>query len=121
MDRPAILIHLARPRVALGARARMALHARSLLPAQPFNQDAWMAPTRPSAAWWPERARGDERHESRALFASLSEADRATSFSHPEYGSISSRLADSPDGGPPQIHHLKHFEEIAGTVGRWGW
>ena len=48
----------------------------------------------------------------RALFASLSPADRATPFSHPEYGALTVDWVIHQMAGH-QIHHLKQLEAIA--------
>lgn len=47
-----------------------------------------------------------------ALFASLSEADRGTMLSHPEYGSLTVDWIIHQMAGH-QIHHLKQLEAIA--------
>ena len=47
-----------------------------------------------------------------ALFASLSDADRAVSLSHPEYGSLTVDWIIHQMAGH-QIHHLKQLEAIA--------
>jgi hypothetical protein len=48
-----------------------------------------------------------------ALFASLSEADRAITLSHPDYGSLTVDWIIHQMAGH-QIHHLKQLEQIAG-------
>jgi hypothetical protein len=47
-----------------------------------------------------------------ALFASLSDADRATTLTHPEYGSLTVDWIIHQIAGH-QIHHLKQLEAIA--------
>src|SRR5690348_8773653 len=82
-----ILVHLAQTELAFGARARMALATPGYV-AQAFDQDRWMA--RESALGGREAADALVACDAmnRALFAALSPADRATPFSHPEYGAL---------------------------------
>jgi hypothetical protein len=106
-----ILTHLAQSEIALGYRARMAL-TMSGYTAQSFDQDRWMA-----------RESGTSGHDALdaflgtaamniALFASLSEADRAITLAHPEYGSLTVDWIIHQMAGH-QIHHLKQLEAIA--------
>jgi len=48
-----------------------------------------------------------------SFFATLSDADRAVPFSHPEYGSLTVDWIIHQMAGH-QIHHLKQLEQIAG-------
>jgi hypothetical protein len=48
----------------------------------------------------------------RAFFESLSAADRATPFSHPEYGALTIDWLIHQIAGHG-IHHLKQLDEIA--------
>src|SRR5438270_5226296 len=82
-----ILTHLAQTEMALGTRARMAL-ATPGYTAQSFDQDQWIA--RESALGGREAAAGlgAINAMNRALFGSLSAADRATPLLHPEYGAL---------------------------------
>ena len=50
----------------------------------------------------------------RALFEALSPSDRATTLSHPEYGSLTVDWIVHQMAGH-QIHHLKQLEQIART------
>lgn len=113
-----ILIHLAQTELALGTRARMALATPSYV-AQAFEQDVWM-----------EQEAGGAGTEggvtgrvaldallglsamNRAFFESLSAADRATPFSHPEYGALTIDWLIHQIAGHG-IHHLKQLDEIA--------
>src|SRR5476649_1295464 len=108
-----LLTHLAQTEIALGYRARMTLMSPGYA-AQSFDQDAWMT-----------RESGTSGHDALdaflglaamniALFASLSDADRAISLSHPEYGSLTVDWIIHQMAGH-QIHHLKQLEQIAGT------
>ena len=111
-DARQILTHLAQSEIALGYRARMALTSPGYA-AQSFDQDAWMT----------LEAGGLTGHDALdaflgtaamniALFASLSDADRARSLSHPEYGSLTVDWIIHQMAGH-QIHHLKQLEAIA--------
>jgi len=110
-DARQILIHLAQSEMAFGYRVRMALASPGYA-AQSFDQDKWMV------------------HESRtgghdaldaflgmaalniALFASLSDTDRSTTLSHPDYGALSVDWIIHQTAGH-QIHHLQQLETIA--------
>ena len=129
------LIHLAQSEIALGYRARMTLTSPGYL-AQSFDQDQWMSIEAggsvgsgvSSGSGLPAEARsakvgGCSGHEALdaflglaamniALFASLSDADRAVTLSHPEYGSLTVDWIIHQMAGH-QIHHLGQLEAIA--------
>ena len=107
-----ILIHLAQTEMALGARARMAL-CTSPYTSQPFDQNAWMLRDAATGGADALNALVAMSVMNRALFASLSAADRETPFTHPEYGSISVDWLIHQMAGH-QIHHLRQLEQIAG-------
>jgi DinB family protein len=106
-----ILIHLAQTEMALGARARMAL-CTTPYTSQAFDQNAWIARDTAISGADALNALVAMSVMNRALFASLSAADRATPFTHPEYGSISVDWLIHQMAGH-QIHHLKQLEVIA--------
>jgi len=119
-DARQILTHLAQSEIALGYRARMALTAPGYT-AQSFDQDRWMAIE--AAEGGSGGSVGLSGHDALdaflglaamniALFASLSEADRALTLSHPEYGSLTVDWIIHQMAGH-QIHHLKQLEVIA--------
>lgn len=137
-DARQILIHLAQSEVALGYRARMTLTSPGYL-AQSFDQDKWMSIEAGGAgrsgesresrgSGLPAEARsakvgGCSGHDALdaflglasmniALFASLSDADRAIALSHPEYGTLTIDWIIHQMAGH-QIHHLKQLDEIA--------
>jgi DNA-binding winged helix-turn-helix (wHTH) protein len=110
-----ILIHLAQTEIGLGHRARMALTNRDYT-AQPFDQDAWVARETMLSGAAALEALVSLHAMNQALFASLSPAERATPFLHPDYGPLTvdwivqllaSHLA----------HHVTQFEQIAGSRG----
>jgi uncharacterized damage-inducible protein DinB len=107
-----ILIHLAQTELALGNRARMALATPAYV-AQAFDQDVWMA--RESALGGREALEAFTALSAMncAFFQTLSPPDRATPFSHPEYGALTIDWLIHQMAGH-QIHHLKQLE----TIGR---
>ena len=108
-----ILIHLAHTEMALGTRARMALCSSSYA-AQGFDQNQWIARDGSISGVDALNALLAMSTMNRALFQSLSDAERATSFTHPEYGAISVDWLIHQMAGH-QIHHLRQLERIAGT------
>ena len=106
-----ILLHLAQTEMALGNRARMAL-ATPNYAAQRFDQDSWV--DREARLAGPEAldAFAALSRMNAALFEGLSQADRETSMSHPEYGSITVDWIIHLLPGH-QIHHLAQLETIA--------
>jgi hypothetical protein len=120
-DARQILTHLAQSEIALGYRARMALTSPGYV-SQSFDQDRWMS-IEARASGGPGEPGKLSGHDALdaflgiaamniALFASLSEADRAISLSHPEYGSLTVDWIIHQMAGH-QIHHLKQLEAIA--------
>jgi hypothetical protein len=107
-----ILTHLAQSEIALGYRARMALTTPGY-PAQSFDQDAWMACESATTGHDALDAFLGTAAMNIALFASLSEADRAIALVHPEYGPLTVDWIIHQMAGH-QIHHLKQLEQIAG-------
>ena len=105
-----ILIHLAQTELALGNRARMAL-STSPYTAQAMNQDQWM--TRDEALSGREAidAFAAIAAMNRSMFQALSAADRATPFTHPEYGELTIDWLIHQMAGH-QIHHLQQLERI---------
>lgn len=110
-----ILIHLVQTELALGNRARMAL-ATPNYAAQSFDQDRWMA----MESGGPRGSSGSEAAAAlvamnamnRALFGSLSAAERGAPFSHPEYGALTVDWLIHQMAGHV-LHHLVQIEQIA--------
>jgi uncharacterized damage-inducible protein DinB len=106
-----ILIHLAQAELALGTRARMALSTPNYA-AQNFDQDQWIAKE--------QKLSGKDALDAflalvtmnREFFGALSAADRATTLSHPEYGTLTVDWILNQLAGH-QIHHLGQLEQIA--------
>ncbi len=105
-----VLVHLMQTELALGTRARMALSTPHYA-AQSFDQDLWM--TRD------QRLSGREAaatlvalmRMNLSLFASLSDGDRQTALTHPEYGSLTVDWIIHQMAGH-HIHHLKQLETL---------
>jgi hypothetical protein len=106
-----ILTHLAQTELALGTRARMALSTPGYA-AQAFDQDTWMARESGLDGRAALEAFRALAAMNAALFASLSDADRAATLSHPEYGSLTVDWIIHQMAGH-HIHHLKQLEVIA--------
>src|SRR4029453_16611864 len=84
-----ILVHLAQTEIALGYRARMAL-TTARYDAQAFSQDQWMEIESEAPGGQAALAGLIAMNAlNRALFESLTPAQRSTPFSHPEYGALS--------------------------------
>ena len=107
-----ILTHLAQSEIALGYRARMALTTPGYA-SQSFDQDQWMACESSTGGHDALDAFLGTAAMNIALFASLSEADRAIALSHPDYGSLTVDWIIHQMAGH-QIHHLKQLDTIAG-------
>ncbi len=123
-DARQILTHLAQSEIALGYRARMTLTSPGYT-AQSFDQDVWMSVEAGGSggAGRSGGASGLSGAEALdaflglaamniALFASLSDADRAVALAHPEYGSLTVDWIIHQMAGH-QAHHLTQIEAIA--------
>jgi DinB superfamily len=105
-----VLLHLAQSELAFGTRVRMALSTPGYT-AQPFDQDAWMARESGTSG-------ADALHAFAALgalnlglYAALSDADRQTQLSHPEYGAMTVDWIIYQQSGH-QRHHLRQLEHL---------
>ena len=105
-----ILMHLAQSELALGTRARMALSTPNYT-AQPFDQDLWMQREPALSGRDALEAFVVVARMNTALFGSLSAADRATPFSHPEYGALTVDWVIHQMAGH-QLHHLRQLEQL---------
>ena len=111
-DARQILTHLAQSEVALGYRARMALTTPGYA-AQSFDQDAWMARESATTGHDALDAFLGTAAMNIALFASLSDADRATLALPSRVRLLTVDWIIHQMAGH-QIHHLKQLEVIAG-------
>ena len=107
-----IFIHLAQAELALGTRARMAVATPNYM-AQPFDQDTWMTKESSTGGREALEALLAANALNRAFFKALSPADRATPFSHPEYGALTVDWIVHQMAGH-LVHHLAQLEQIAG-------
>jgi hypothetical protein len=105
-----VLIHLAQTEMALGARARLALTTPNYA-SQSFDQDDWMVREKGLSGRDALDAFLGLSRMNTAFFASLSDADRRTPFTHPEYGALTVDWVIHQMAGH-QIHHLKQLESI---------
>lgn len=106
-----LLVHLAQTELAFGVRARMALTSDDYV-VQPFDQDRWLAgeeAVEPAAAL---AAYEGMRALNLALFRSLTAAELARVFRHPERGPLEVRDVALMLAGH-ELHHLNHFQAIA--------
>jgi hypothetical protein len=106
-----ILIHLAQTELALGNRARMALSTPGYV-AQAFDQDLWIGRDAALGGREALEALSAMSAMNRAMFASLTDADRAVPLSHPEYGALTVDWIVHQMAGHV-IHHLRQLETIA--------
>jgi DinB superfamily len=117
-----ILVHLTQTELALGNRARMALAAPGYT-AQAFDQDRWMNAEGSGGVSGSGGLRGASgavaaqalvamNAFNRGLFSSLSASERATPFSHPEYGALTVDWLIHQMAGH-LLHHLAQIEVIA--------
>ena len=80
--------------------------------AQSFDQDKWMVLESKTGGHDALDAFLGMAALNIALFASLSDADRSTASSHPDYGALTVDWIVHQTAGH-QIHHLKQLEPIA--------
>jgi hypothetical protein len=106
-----LFTHLAQTEMALGVRVRYALTTPDYV-AQSFDQDPWVA--RESRLTGPMALEAFLvlARMNLALFEELSDEDRATPLSHPEYGALTVDWIVHQMAGH-QINHLRQIEQIA--------
>jgi hypothetical protein len=108
-----LFTHLAQTEAAFGLRVRMAVTTPGYV-VQPFDQDAWLL--REPVVKGPDafRAYYAIRQFNLPLFRSLTPDERALALHHPERGTIHVEWILEMLAGH-ELHHLRHFETIAGT------
>jgi uncharacterized damage-inducible protein DinB len=109
-----VLLHLAQSELAFGMRARMALSVPNYL-SQPFDQDRWVALEADQNGLSGADAAAAlvaMNAMNRALFTKLSASERATPFSHPEYGALTVDWLIHQMAGH-LMHHVPQVEAIA--------
>jgi len=105
-----VLVHLAQSELAFGSRARLALTTPDYQ-SQAFDQNLWMDRESRLGAREALDALLAIGAMNVALFASLVPADRAMTFTHPEYGKISIDWLIHQMAGH-QIHHLLQLDAL---------
>ena len=108
------LTHLAQCELMFGTRARMALATPTYV-AQSMDQDAWMVRETGLSGRDALDALCAASRMNASLFATLSAADRAVTFSHPEYGALTVDWIIYQSAGH-QLHHLAQIEQIARSI-----
>jgi hypothetical protein len=105
-----ILLHLAHTELAFGMRVRMALATDGYV-VQPFDQDAFVRAERNADGPAALRAYSALRELNLLLLRSLSAAERATRFQHPERGEITVQWVFDLLAGH-DLHHLGQLRQI---------
>lgn len=105
-----ILLHLAHTEMAFGSRARLALSTKNYV-VQPFDQDTWMKAEPPVDGPDAFDAYCALRKLNLAFFRHLTPEQRATTFSHPERGTITLNWIIALLAGH-DIHHLWQLEKV---------
>jgi hypothetical protein len=105
-----VLIHLAQTELALPTRVRFALGQPGYV-AQSFAQDDWMPIDEKTDARTALDAYTTLRRFNLAMFRSLSPDQRARTFSHPDYGTLTVWWVANQMAGH-DIHHLKQIEKV---------
>jgi DinB superfamily len=105
-----VLIHLAQTELALGTRARLALSTPDYA-AQAFSQDDWIDIDANAAAKVALDVYSSVRNLNVAMLKGLSPEQRARSFSHPEYGTLTVWWIAAQLAGH-DIHHLQQLAAI---------
>ena len=106
-----VLTHLAQIEVIFAARLRFAL-AQDGYVLQPFEQDDWMAVERPPSGLDALEAYVALRRMNLALCRSLTAAQRAKTFTHPEFGTITVDWLMAWCAGHER-NHAPQFETVA--------
>ena len=105
-----VLIHLAQTELALCTRVRFALSQPGYT-AQPFSQDDWIPLDEHADARTALDAYTALRRLNAAMFRGLTPEQRARTFTHPEYGTLTVEWVANQMAGH-DIHHLKQIESV---------
>lgn len=105
-----VLIHLAQTELALPTRVRFALSQQGYI-AQPFSQDDWLPIDEHVDARTALDTYTTLRRFNLSMFNRLTSADRARTFTHPEYGQLTVWWVAEQVAGH-DIHHLKQIELV---------
>ena len=105
-----VLIHLAQTELALPSRVRFALSQHAYV-AQAFSQDDWLPVDEAAEARTALDAYTALRRFNVSMFRRLSPEQRARTFTHPEYGTLTVWWVANQLAGH-DIHHLKQIEAV---------
>jgi hypothetical protein len=105
-----VLIHLAQTELALPSRVRFALSQDGYI-AQPFSQDDWLPIDDGADARTALDAYTALRRFNLSMLRRLSPEQRARTFTHPEYGTLTVWWVANQLAGH-DIHHLKQIEAV---------
>jgi uncharacterized damage-inducible protein DinB len=105
-----VLIHLAQTEMALPSRVRFALSQEGYI-AQPFSQDDWLPLDEAVEARTALDAYTMLRRLNVSMFRRLSPEQRARTFTHPEYGTLTVWWVANQLAGH-DIHHLKQIDAV---------
>ena len=105
-----VLVHLAQTEIALGSRARFALSTPDYT-SQGFDQDAWFPHDAGLGAHDAVRVLLALIPMNASMYAGLSQPQRETPFTHPEYGPLTVEWILYQQAGH-HIHHLKQLESM---------
>ncbi len=106
-----ILVHLAHCEMVYGLRMRYALSSDSYV-VQPFDQELFAAREPIVEAPAALAAYYAMRHWNLPLFRSLDDRERAKTFTHPEYGTLTVGLLLQVLAGH-ELHHFAQLQQIA--------
>ena len=105
-----LLVHLAQIELALTTRVRFAASQDGYV-AQAFDQDSWLALDDHADGPTALGAYTALRRLNLAMFRGMSPAQRARTFTHPEYGELTPDWVAAQLAGH-EIHHLKQLQQI---------
>ncbi len=105
-----VIVHLTQTELALTTRVRFAASQEGYV-AQPFNQDAWLAIDDHADGLTALDAYTALRRLNVAMFKGMTPAQRQRTFTHPEYGDLTSDWVAAQLAGH-DIHHLKQLQTI---------
>jgi hypothetical protein len=105
-----VLVHLAQTELALGTRLRYALTEDGYR-AQSFSQDAWLPIDSRMDGRTALEVYTTLRRMNIMMFGALTDEQRARTFEHPEYGTLTVDWVLAQMAGH-DLHHLMQFENM---------
>jgi len=106
-----VIVHLAQTELALTTRVRFAASQDGYV-AQAFNQDAWLALDDHADGPTALDAYMALRRLNVAMFKGMTPSQRQRTFTHPEYGALTSDWVAAQLAGH-DLHHLKQLQQIS--------